>query len=103
MSKDSKIIVALTCLGLGLVHVFFLALVSGSLLIFYLEAPLLWLESLVAPPIVPETSPALFAANLWIGGTLFYGLVAGVPLGFVFVGIKRLLKSLNDDKWIHRA
>jgi len=103
MLKDSKIIVGLTCLGAALAHVFCLALVQGSMLVFYLEYPFFAVESLLFDPVSEKASPLLLNCNLWVGGSVFYAVVVGIPFGLVFVGIRRLFKWLNDDKWIHDA
>lgn len=105
MSKGTKIIVGLTCLALALLHALLLAFLlsakgEGRMLVPYLEYPLFWLESWMLPSQSGEAlSPFLWYATLWIGGTLFYGLVVGVPLGFALVGIRRFFKWLNDDRW----
>jgi hypothetical protein len=50
----------------------------------------------------PEDLTGRFAriSYVLIYGTLVY-MVAGIPVGFVILGFRRLFKWLNDEKWLN--
>jgi hypothetical protein len=106
MDKDSKVIVGLTCFVVALLHSFLLLCAitargeSAGLVLYFLEWPLAQLASIIWQPGEIHPGP-LFYASIWVCGTIIYVLIVGVPLGFAIVGIRRLIKGLNNDKWIH--
>jgi hypothetical protein len=101
MGKDEKWIVGGSCILFGLVC---LVLLFGIPLIYSGEA-LGWMHYFLSWPQRVFWSPSSLSgkfAHLFyvlIYGTFIY-LLAGVPPGFLVVGVRRLFRWLNHEKWV---
>jgi len=102
MSSDTKIMVGLSCFVFAILHLVLLAYItmglegeSKAFAILYLEWPamMIW-----RPPLGGDVR-VLYYAYIWIGGTLIYALVLGMPVGFIIDGVRRLFNWLNSEKW----
>jgi hypothetical protein len=101
MSRETRLIIALNCVGFALLHALVLAWVivlmfgeSQQSALDFLEWPLQW-----AWPgrDIPPTDLRYFAFFGTLG-SLFYGLVLGIPLGLVLASVRRAVRLARQRR-----
>jgi hypothetical protein len=98
MSTDTRVIVGLSCVGAGLLHAFLLAWVivlmqgeAQSNALHYLEMPVRWSW----PGQEAPATDLRFFAFYGTFGSLFYGLVLGLPMGLTLWTARRIWRHLR--------